>query len=168
MDEYIKADPIKNTIEMIDNIHRKNYLVTDQINYTWKITNETKQIQNFTCYKATTSFRGNTFEAWFTPDIAINAGPCKWYGLPGLILEATDKDQSVVYKVEKIEPLNEEVPFPSKKLKTLSLKQFFDTAEEAHQAFFAEISSDRNVSVTHTVTGKFGLERIYEWEEDKK
>lgn len=168
LDEYIKVDQSTNAIEMIRDVHRKNFLVTDQINYSWEITNETKQIQNYTCYKATTSFRGNTFEVWFTPDIPINAGPWKWYGLPGLIVEATDTDQSVVYKLEKIEPLNETIPFPSKNLKRITLKEYFDKGEEALQAMLAKLNADRNGTVTYTTLGRFGLERVYEWEVDNE
>lgn len=168
LDEYIKVDQSTNAIEMIRDVHRKNFLVTDQINYSWEITNETKQIQNYTCYKATTSFRGNAFEVWFTPDIPINAGPWKWYGLPGLIVEATDTDQSVVYKLEKIEPLNETIPFPSKNLKRITLKEYFDKGEEALQAMLAKLNADRNGTVTYTTLGRFGLERVYEWEVDNE
>ncbi|WLD23149.1 GLPGLI family protein [Flavobacterium dauae] len=165
-DEYIKVDHLQNKIEMIKDIHKKNFLVTDELNYTWQITNETKKIKDYTCYKATTTFRGNTFEAWFTPDIPINAGPWKWYGLPGLIVEATDKDQSVVFKLEKIEKLTEEIPFPSSKSKKMTLKQYFKEADEAFEAMFA--SNDRNTTTTVKTLGRFGLERVYEWEEEPK
>ena len=166
-DEYLKVDPATNKIEMIQSVLNKKFLITDELNYSWKITNETKKIQNYTCYKATTSFRGNNFEAWFTPDIPINAGPWKWYGLPGLILEATDKDQSVVFKLEKIEKLTEEIPFPASNSKKMTLQEYFQMADEASDAFFAS-QNDRNITVTTTVLGRFGLERVYEWEEEPK
>jgi len=164
-DEYIKVDHVANKIEMIKDIRKKIFLVTDEINYSWQITNETKQIQSFTCYKATTSFRGNTFEAWFAPETPINGGPWKWYGLPGLILEATDKDQSVIFKLEKIEKLTEETPFPSSNSKKMTLQEYFAMAKEAFDAFEAS-QNDRNIKVTTTILGRFGLERIYEWEEE--
>lgn len=168
-DEYMKIDQATHKIEMIKNISRKNILVTDQVNYSWKITNETKQIQSFTCYKAITAFRSNTFEAWFTPDIPINAGPWKWYGLPGLILEATDKDQSVVFKVEKVEKLTDDIPFPSKGLTKITLPQYFKKVDEARDALLASYSNDnRGTTVTVTKLGRFGLERVYEWEEEAK
>jgi len=168
-DEYMKVDHSKNKIEMIKDIHKKNFLVTDELNYTWQITNETKKIKDYTCYKATTTFRGNTFEAWFTPEIPINAGPWKWYGLPGLIVEATDKDQSVVFKLEKIEKLNEEIPFPSKNLSRINLKQYFEKEEEALNAMLAEYSNNnRGTTTTVKSLGRFGLERVYEWEEEPK
>jgi len=62
----------------------------------WKISNEKKQIDGFTCYKATKTLvikRGKkTFTtpmiAWFCPDIPVSFGPIEFGGLPGLILEA--------------------------------------------------------------------------------
>ncbi|MBA5791899.1 GLPGLI family protein [Flavobacterium sp. xlx-214] len=166
-DEYIKVDHAKNKIEMIRDIRKKFFLVTDELNYKWIITNETKKINDFTCYKATTTFRGNNFEAWFTPDIPINAGPWKWYGLPGLIVEATDTDKSVVFKLEKVEKLIGDVPFPSEKLAKITLQEYFKKGKEADDAFTAQLN-DRNVKVTSTVIGRFGLERVYEWEEEAK
>ncbi|WCM42524.1 GLPGLI family protein [Flavobacterium sp. CBA20B-1] len=165
-DDYIKVDHIANKIEMIKDVQKRNFLVTDELNYMWNITNETKKIQNYTCYKATTSFRGNTFEAWFTPDIPINAGPWKWYGLPGLILEATDTDKSVVFKIEKMEQLTVVIPFPSKGLEKITLQQYFKKGDEAMDALLVEMSNDRTTKITYTPLGRFGLERVYEWEQE--
>jgi len=74
----------------------------------WKITTETKQIGKFTCSKATTHFRGRDYTAWFTMAIPVKFGPWKLHGLPGLILEAYDKDKyvywyfkNIVYPLEK-------------------------------------------------------------------
>ena len=154
---------------MIRDIRKKFFLVTDELNYKWNITNETKKINEFTCYKATTTFRGNNFEAWFTPDIPINAGPWKWYGLPGLIVEATDTDKSVVFKLEKVEKLIGDVPFPSEKLAKITLQEYFKKDKEALNALLAEYSNNnRGTTTTVTSLGRFGLERVYEWEEETK
>ena len=53
----------------------------------WKITKESQKILGYSCYKATTKFRGREYIAWFTPDIPYNLGPWKLGGLPGLILK---------------------------------------------------------------------------------
>lgn len=54
----------------------------------WTITDETKTILGYTVRKATktNNMDGTTF-AWFTTDIPVEAGPFKYAGLPGLILE---------------------------------------------------------------------------------
>ncbi len=72
----------------------------------------------------------------------------------------------MVYKLEKIEKLIDDIPFPSKSLTKISLQQYFKKADEAMDAFWAEMESDRSISVTKTVLGRFGLERVYEWEEN--
>ncbi len=69
----------------------------------WKIENETKKIGKFNCKKATTSFRGRNYTAWFTTDIPLKFGPWKLNGLPGLILEAYDTNKSVFWYFKSVE-----------------------------------------------------------------
>jgi len=72
----------------------------------WQLTNEKKQIEDYTCYKAILlEFNENTQRntetiAWFTPDIPAPYGPIGYGGLPGLILELTYK--YAVYSVKQI------------------------------------------------------------------
>src|SRR5690554_4169358 len=71
----------------------RDWLVKDKLDEReWKVTNETKQIQGYTCFKAITKIKmkDNSFkelEAWFTPDIPFQFGPMNFAGLPGIILE---------------------------------------------------------------------------------
>lgn len=67
--------------------------VEDKIHFNWKILTERKKILNYTCQKATTTFRGRNYEAWFTSDIPKSEGPYKFDGLPGLILQIQDDKQ---------------------------------------------------------------------------
>ena len=70
----------------------------------WKIfKSETKKIGNFNCLKATTSFRGRDYTAWFTTEIPVLFGPWKFNGLPGLILEAYDTNKNVYWYFKNIE-----------------------------------------------------------------
>lgn len=77
----------------------------------WKMHNETKEIGGFTCYKATTTFTVNNSTgkefvfpvvAWYTPETNLPFGPKKYSGLPGLILELTEKE-GTVFTVSNIE-----------------------------------------------------------------
>lgn len=64
----------------------------------WQIEDETKQIAGYSCQKATTTFKGRNYEAWFCPDIPLSYGPWKLNGLPGLILSAQDDKGEVVFE----------------------------------------------------------------------
>lgn len=78
-------------------------------NIQWTIISKKKNIQDYTCYKATSSFsvtRGDrtfTFPliAWFCPEIPYNFGPLGYGGLPGLILEL--QERNILYGAKKIE-----------------------------------------------------------------
>lgn len=80
----------------------------------WSLQGEdTKVIAGYQTSKATCSFRGRSYTAWYTPEIPIEVGPWKFQGLPGAILEVYDDDRcffwsafSVEYSPKKpIEPI---------------------------------------------------------------
>ena len=71
--------------------------------FTWSITNNYKELGSFIVYEATTSFRGRDYTAWFTYDIPIDAGPWKFHGLPGLILEVKDEEMGVQFYATSVE-----------------------------------------------------------------
>lgn len=56
----------------------------------WKIEQETKEILNLKCRKATTKMFGRKWIAWFAEEYPLPFGPYKFNGLPGLILELYD------------------------------------------------------------------------------
>lgn len=69
----------------------------------WKLEKETKKIGNFIVNKATGLFRGRIYTAWYTLEIPLPYGPWKLQGLPGLILEAYDKDKEMYLYFKSVE-----------------------------------------------------------------
>ena len=69
----------------------------------WQISNETQTIVGYQCQKATCSFRGRNYTAWFTVDIPLSYGPWKFCGLPGLILKVQDDTKEYVFECVGIE-----------------------------------------------------------------
>jgi GLPGLI family protein len=78
--------------------------------FSWKIWNENTIISGYTCIKATATFRGREYIAWFTPEIPINNGPWKLGGLPGLILRAQDTKGYFVFECVGIEQCKLPIP----------------------------------------------------------
>lgn len=79
-----------------EGLYKKNtYLITEPLNKNWTLTTESKKIDSYTCYKATSEYivvnPAGTFRhpvvAWYCPAIPISHGPNGFGGLPGLILE---------------------------------------------------------------------------------
>ena len=64
----------------------------------WQIQSETKELLGYSCQLASCEFRGRRWYAWFSPDIPINEGPWKLFGLPGLVLEAYDSKKHYAYE----------------------------------------------------------------------
>lgn len=107
----------------------RNYLIRDNIEglQKWQITTETKKIETLTATKATCTFRGRNYEAWFCPDIPIQNGPWKFGGLPGLILELSDSKNQVKFTflgMEKTSDKNLPMPVPPSKTITTTLAEF--------------------------------------------
>lgn len=116
-----------------------NFIVKSNLKQDWSVTQETKTIGKYKCYKAIfinaiSDHKSNTnnlsVEAWFTPQIPINFGP-KGYGqLPGLIIEL--KVGKIIYNaVEILLNKKEEITINApKKGKILSEKEFDELLKE--------------------------------------
>ena len=80
------------------------YLYEESMNlFDWKIENQTDTIAEYVCQKATTSFAGRDYEAWFTTEIPINDGPYKFQGLPGFIVKVQDTKQHYIFTFKHLE-----------------------------------------------------------------
>lgn len=95
-------------------IYGKEFLIKDNIKpKNWELTNETKNIGHYTCYKAIVKdsvyvmrtkkdgtleekIKKMTITAWYTPQIPVSNGPREFGGLPGLILEINDGELTLV------------------------------------------------------------------------
>ncbi len=99
----------------------KRFYIQDSLNICdWTLGTTTKIILGYTCQKATTSYGGRNYTAYFTYKIPIADGPWRFNGLPGLILEVADEDMVFKIKATGIEIKNNNIsidnPYKDKKL----------------------------------------------------
>lgn len=67
----------------------------------WKLHNDTKTEGPYTLQKATTTFGGRDWTAWFCKEVSLGEGPYKFRGLPGLIFEVADDKNNFIFKLIK-------------------------------------------------------------------
>ena len=84
------------------------YKVKEDQKPEWKILPEKQKIGEYNAQKATTTYGGRDWIAWFSTDIPFQDGPYKFYGLPGLIVKLEDTTGSHIMTLvgnKKIETL---------------------------------------------------------------
>ncbi len=110
----------------------------------WEIQDEQKTLGGFSVQKATVTYGGRAYEAWFTTEIPIAAGPWKLQGLPGLILEAKDAKEEVVFAFKEIEKIDYSVkilyPEGIKQLSDQEFGRFYVAFRENPMAFYQAVS----------------------------
>jgi GLPGLI family protein len=110
--EFFKNYPKeKMTVTDVASMLQSNFLYEENLPvFDWRISNEELTILSYTCKKATMSFRGRNYIAWFTSEIPVANGPWKFGGLPGLILKISDEKNNFIFQCDGIEQLKKKEP----------------------------------------------------------
>ncbi len=153
-DVYYKNTAEKRYVDKTE-ISGKRFLIKDKLEQPkWEMSGETKNIGNYTCYKATqkreetrTSFSITDGEreekeekvtvetvAWYTPEIPVSNGPEYFWGLPGLILEIQDGDHTIV--------CSEIVLNPEEKIEIKEPKKGKKVSQEEYEKIMKKHSED--------------------------
>lgn len=159
-------------------ISGKRFLIKDNLKkYDWELTGETKNIGNYTCYKATkkreethSSFSMTDGEkeetkktitiktvAWYTPQIPVSNGPEMFWGLPGLILEIQNGKKTIVCTEIVINPsekINIKEPSKGKKVSQKKFDQIIDKhSKEMMERFKTKRKSKNGNSFSIQIQG---------------
>jgi GLPGLI family protein len=167
LDRYIFTDYKLDTLVFNENINRKNYTIKEEIpNFDWRLEETfTKKIGDFNCKKATLTFRGRNFIAWYSEEYPIKMGPWKFSGLPGLIMEIYEENLRYYWGVTSIKNVSEIniSSLENKENETISIKEYVDIIYNKEQE---PIISDlpRGVKVENNKIPRTRLEVKFEWE----
>jgi GLPGLI family protein len=145
--EYMIYRDFKNEKRVeIEDISARQYMIMDSLtSYSWKILNKIKEVNGQLCMMATTqdTVRNQKIVAWFANNIPSSAGPERYFGLPGLIMELDIDDGAVIITAINVEmkPVAEELKLPKKsKGKKITgieynkmIKDVLDTAIKGHR-----------------------------------
>ena len=124
----------------------KTYIVDDSLHTpTWKIGNQIKDVAGYICMKAETEdpIKKQKITAWFAQDIPVPAGPERYNGLPGVILELNLNDGDVIIEATSVafkKPTPDDLKLPKTKGKKINdaaydaiLRQHIAESTTAHR-----------------------------------
>ena len=155
------------------NVDSRSFFIYDKVDQpNWKIEeNQTKTIAGYKCIKATGVFRGSNITAYFTKDLPYSAGPFKFYGLPGLILDIrVDNMDHEIWKAEKVTVDDKKsIVYKPQFLKNekISLKDYVEVKEAHLNSLFKKVGDALPTSggkITVQNNQRFTVEQKYEWE----
>ena len=98
----------------------------------WEITNETKIIDVYKCYKAIKKIsivnrkgenKTQNIIAWFAPSLPYRFGPKNYVGLPGLVLEL-EESEKIIYYATSVKFSNKKIEIKLPKGKTISKEDY--------------------------------------------
>ena len=90
-------------IEQREFMSRMFLIESERSGREWKLTGNQKSILEYPCQQAIGNMDEKEVVAWFTPVIAVPAGPGKFGNLPGLVLEVNIGEGDQVLKATSVE-----------------------------------------------------------------
>lgn len=160
----------------------KLFLIRDKLeDIKWELGSETKNIGDYTCYKATfkrevevrqsgISVNGDkdldeeikpemkeiAVTAWYTPQIPVNTGPAQYHGLPGLILEVSDGTTTMMCSKVVLNPEKTvEIKEPTKGQK-VTQKKYDDMMEKKMKEMNERMRDNRERGDGHGIEIRIG------------
>ncbi len=139
---YYKSKSENEILYQVEDESLGNLIIKSNLNIEWNTSNESKKIDNFVCYKATTSITVDNGDfgiftypviAWYCPALPYSFGPKGYGGLPGLILEL--QERNVVFGATEINLKYKEdivIKKPGKG-KILSEAEYYKLLEETNK-----------------------------------
>ncbi|UFH32617.1 GLPGLI family protein [Chryseobacterium sp. C-71] len=101
------------SVNFFTQLGSSEYMIQESRKIDWKILPENEKVGEFNTQKATCSYVGRVWTAWFTTDIPIQDGPHKFHGLPGLIVKLEDKTKSHTYELKGVKKFGDESEWKS-------------------------------------------------------
>jgi GLPGLI family protein len=151
----------------------KNTAYTNKVQYysdslhpmSWNLSDDFKKIDSLICYKASCNFRGRQYEVWYCPEISLDCGPWKLGGLPGLIVEAREINDDLIFRMKsfkKKEIKQEKYNFRFTKISSLPhVTNYFGFMKKVEKLMQEQLSAQQTDCLDCETNSKI---RIKTWE----
>ncbi|WP_185145788.1 GLPGLI family protein [Chryseobacterium sp. SNU WT5] len=124
--EYIDFKIVKdlgaNKINMLTKVHMRTFDVEDLRNLNWILKDKKDTILGKEVFSAAVNFAGREWAAWYSPEIAVQDGPYKFHGLPGLIFTIEDATKTHKFSLVAIYKVNDFTDYPETRESSMAVK----------------------------------------------
>lgn len=132
---HLNTDTIQSQLNFLNdefyvNTHRSNYDIE------WKMTNETKLIAGYQCYKAVGKVLDSIeINAYFNSDLEYPVGPSRFMNLPGIILAVEIPSMHLLYTAVEISDMKEPIQTPKLSGVIKTYESFKETVIKGAEVF---------------------------------
>lgn len=156
---FLKKQNDEGFVEFYSNEFDQNLEYKENNTFDWKLSNdETKKYLSYTLKKATLKKYGKDFIAWYCPEVPINDGPYKFFGLPGLIFEMYDTNNTHHFTLNSIQKttIDTNLLYRKQKFLLVSKEKYVSFREQFKKDPFQKIKSMISNSGMNEYKGKNG------------
>ncbi|HNY05748.1 MAG TPA: GLPGLI family protein [Candidatus Egerieousia sp.] len=114
----------------------------------WTLQPEKKDVIGYSCSRATCTFRGRNYEAWYTNEIPASLGPWKFRGLPGLILSIKDDSGIISFEATGLRKCSHTITYKDAKYIKTNREKFNQQEMKFEKAPIDYMSTNSNVKIT--------------------
>jgi len=139
----VEKDYREKTMNFYDKFKTVSLRIAETEMPKWNIEKDDAEINGIHCQKATSVYKGRTWEAWFSKDYAVSDGPYKFTGLPGLVVKIRDLEDQHVFNLIQIKKINSVFPFLPKSPKKVTFAEY----KKAMANFFFTIQDIEGINV---------------------
>ncbi|WP_267406830.1 MULTISPECIES: GLPGLI family protein [unclassified Chryseobacterium] len=148
-----------NDIAFYEKVYSFGLKYYEKASFDWKLSKEKKKIDTYNCNKATLTYGGREWIAWYTTEIPISEGPYKFKGLPGMIIQLYDvKNQYnfslIEVQTNKYYPIFYDESFNN--YKEISRKEYFATRDNLKNNYVNNVESQ---GITFQAKDKADIQR---------
>lgn len=143
--------PAKGQYSYLERFGRDRFIMTEKMTEpAWTLCPDSvRTILGYQCQKATATFLGREWTAWYTEDIPLDNGPWLLRGLPGLILKAETADSCFCFEANGLTKSKDVKPLYYKGSKYEQIDR--KTLASVYKRYFADpigyITNDSNAKV---------------------
>lgn len=147
-----------------------NFKYNEDEKLNWNVLPQIDTLRGYPVQKATVTFAGRNYTAWFAKEIPIPDGPYKFHGLPGLILKISDAKNYYAFELVEFKRITQPLPFAfnEKDYIHTTRRRFLKAKSEFERDRIAYINNIPDVSISVSYDSPADKNRIESQRREKQ